>query len=93
MILAEEALRLSDELQEDYNGLRLKDNNSFISSIIDSMIKYEMSCGKTSVSVNVREFPVLGDIVEYAKDIVWSMMYIGYKVSFNQGKLIIEWGE
>lgn len=92
MILAVEALRLSNSEEKDHNDLRI-DDLAFVNSIIDSMIRYNMSINKTKVEVNVREFPIMGDIVlkrALFAELVSHLIYIGYKVSFN-GTLIIEW--
>ena len=92
MILADEALRLSNPEEKDHNDLRI-DDLAFVNSIIDSMIRYNMSINKTKVEVNVREFPIMGDIVQKRAlfaELVSHLIYIGYKVSFN-GTLIIEW--
>ena len=92
MILADEALRLSNPEEKDHNDLRI-DDLAFVNSIVDSMIRYNMSINKTKVEVNVREFPIMGDIVQKRAlfaELVSHLIYIGYKVSFN-GTLIIEW--
>ena len=92
MILADEALRLSNPEEKDHNDLRI-DDFAFVNSIVDSMIRYNMSINKTKVEVNVREFPIMGDIVQkraLIAELVSHLIYIGYKVSFN-GTLIIEW--
>ena len=92
MILAVEALRLSNSEEKDHNDLRI-DDFAFVNSIVDSMIRYNMSINKTKVEVNVREFPIMGDIVlkrALFAELVSHLIYIGYKVSFN-GTLIIEW--
>ena len=92
MILADEALRLSNPEEKDHNDLRI-DDLAFVNSIIDSMIRYNMSINKTKVEVNVREFPIMGDIVQKRAlfaELVSHLIYIGYTVSFN-GTLIIEW--
>ena len=92
MILAAEALRLSNSEEKDHNDLRI-DDFAFVNSIVDSMIRYNMSINKTKVEVNVREFPIMGDIVQKRAlfaELVSHLIYIGYTVSFN-GTLIIEW--
>lgn len=92
MILADEAFRLSNSEEKDYNDLRI-DDFAFVNSIIDSMIRYNMSINKTKIEVDVREFLIMGDIVQKRAlfaELVSHLIYIGYKVSFN-GKLIIEW--
>ena len=92
MILAVEALRLSNSEEKDHNDLRI-DDFAFVNSIVDSMIRYNMSINKTKVEVNAREFPIMGDIVQKRAlfaELVSHLIYIGYKVSFN-GTLIIEW--
>ena len=92
MILADEALRLSNQEEKDYNDLRI-DDFAFVNSIIDSMIRYNVSINKTKVEVDVRNFPVFGDIVQKRamfSQLVANLIYIGYKVSFD-GNLIIEW--
>ena len=48
---------------------------------------------ETKVEIDVRNFPVFGDIVQKRamfSQLVANLIYIGYKVSFN-GTLIIEW--
>jgi hypothetical protein len=92
MILADEAFRLSNSEEKDYNDLRI-DDFAFVNSIIDSIIRYNMSINKTKVEVDVRNVPIMGDIVQKRAlfaELVSHLIYIGYKVSFN-GKLIIEW--
>jgi hypothetical protein len=92
MILADEAFRLSNSEEKDYNDLRI-DDFAFVTSIVDSMIRYNMSINKTKVEVDVRNFPIIGDIVQKKimfAELVSHLIYIGYKVSFN-GNLIIEW--
>lgn len=92
MILAVEALRLSNSEEKDHNDLRI-DDFAFVNSIIDSMIRYNMSINKTKVEIDVRNFPVFGDIVQKRamfSQLVANLIYIGYKVSFD-GNLIIEW--
>lgn len=94
MILAVEALRLSNSEEKDYNDLRI-DDFAFVNSIIDSMIRYNMSINETKIEVDARNFPIMGDIVQKRAlfaGLVSHLIYIGFKVSFN-GKLIIEWSE
>lgn len=92
MILAVEALRLSNSEEKDHNDLRI-DDFAFVNSIIDSIIRYNVSIEKTKVEIDVRNFPVFGDIVQKRamfSQLVANLIYIGYKVSFD-GNLIIEW--
>lgn len=93
MILADlEDFILSNSEEKDYNDFRIEDY-AFVNSIVDLMIRYNMSINKTKVEVDVRGFPIMGDIVQKRAlfaELVSHLIYIGYKVSFN-GKLIIKW--